>query len=151
MLQTGEIIVIVLIALIVLGPTRLPDIARKVGRWTNELRTAAREITKGLEAEVADLREVGKELKAPMDEVKKPFTEIRDEVSGFGPKGREWKGPKPVSGPTPEDAMRDLEEMNRLAEEGERADSVASGDTSPNTSLEEESDAPGEQRDETEE
>lgn len=127
MLQTGEIIVIVLIALIVLGPTRLPDIARKVGRWTNELRTAAREITRGLEAEVADLREVGKELKAPMDEVKKPFTEIRDEVSGFGPKGREWKGPKPVSGPTPEDAMRDLEEMNRLAED-------ESGETSPNQS-----------------
>lgn len=127
MLQTGEIVVIVLIALIVLGPTRLPDIARKVGRWTNELRTAAREITRGLEAEVADLREVGKELKAPMDEVKKPFTEIRDEVSGFGPKGREWKGPKPVSGPTPEDAMRDLEEINRLAEEGEENEAPRSG------------------------
>lgn len=117
MLQTGEIVVIVLLALIVLGPRRLPDIARKVGRWTNELRTAAREITRGLEAEVADLREVGRELKAPMDEVKRPFTEIRDEVAGFGPKGHEWKGPKPVSGPTPEDAMRDLEEINRLAEE----------------------------------
>lgn len=129
MLQTGEIVVIVLIALIVLGPTRLPDIARKVGRWTNELRAAAREITRGLEAEVADLREVGKELKAPMDEVKKPFTEIRDEVSGFGPKGREWKGPKPVSGPTPEDAMRDLEEINRLSEEGEKDEAPRSGST----------------------
>lgn len=119
MLQTGEIVVIVLLALIVLGPRRLPDIARKVGRWTNELRTAAREITRGLEAEVAEIREVGRELKAPMDEVKKPFTEIRDDVAGFGPKGHEWKGPKPVSGPTPEDAMRDLEEINRLADEGD--------------------------------
>ena len=152
MLQTGEIIVIVLIALIVLGPTRLPDLARKIGRWTNELRTAAREITRGLEAEVADLREVGKELKAPMDEVKKPFTEIRDEVSGFGPKGREWKGPKPVSGPTPEDAMRDLEEINRLAEEtGPSAASPPSpdGDTSPDGSLGEQTD--GEQTAESEE
>jgi Tat protein translocase TatB subunit len=116
MLQTGEIIVIVLLALVVLGPTRLPDMARKLGRWTNELRTAAREITRGLEAEVADFKAVGEELKAPMDEVKKPFSEIRDEVGGFGAKGHEWKGPKPVSGPTPEDAMRDLEEMNRAAE-----------------------------------
>ena len=130
MLQTGEIIVIVLLALIVLGPARLPDIARKIGSWTAELRTAAREITRGLEAEVADIREVGKELRAPMDEVKKPFTEIRDEVSGFGPKGREWKGPKPVSGPTPEDAMRDLEEMNRAAEESEHPGS-SSEETEP--------------------
>lgn len=122
MLQTGEIVVILLLALIVLGPTRLPDMARKMGRWTTELRAAAREISRGLEAEVSEFKEVGRELKAPMDEMKKPFTEIRDEVSGFGPKGHEWKGPKPVSGPTPDDAMRDLEEMNRLAEEGNGED-----------------------------
>ena len=119
MLQTGEIIVILLLALVVLGPTRLPDMARKMGRWTTELRAAAREISRGLEAEVSEFKEVGRELKAPMDEVKKPFTEIRDEVSGFGPKGHEWKGPKPVSGPTPEDAMRDLEDMNRRPDEPE--------------------------------
>ncbi len=117
MLQTGEIIVILLLALVVLGPKRLPDMARRMGRWTTELRAAAREITRGLQAEVDDIKEMGRELKAPMDEVKKPFTEIRDDMSGFGPQGREWKGPKPVSGPTPEDAMRDLEEMNQMAEE----------------------------------
>jgi Tat protein translocase TatB subunit len=117
MLQTGEIIIIVLLALVVLGPNRLPDMARKIGGWTNELRNAAREITRGLEAEIDEVKKAGEELKAPMDEVKRPFTEIRDEMSGFGAKGHEWKGPKPVSGPTPEDAMRDLEEMNRRAEE----------------------------------
>jgi sec-independent protein translocase protein TatB len=119
MLQTGEIIIIALLALVVLGPNRLPEMARKIGHWTNELRSAAREITKGLEAEIDEVKRAGEELKAPMDEAKKPFTEIRDEMSGFGAKGHEWKGPKPISGPTPEDAMRDLEEMNRKAEEGE--------------------------------
>ncbi|MFP3881095.1 MAG: twin-arginine translocase TatA/TatE family subunit [Actinomycetota bacterium] len=121
MLQTGEIIVIALLALVILGPTRLPDIARKMGRWTMELRNAARDITRGLESEVQEFKEAGEELRAPMkevrDEVKKPFSEIRDEVSGFGRGGHEWKGPKPVSGPTPEDAMRDLEEINRGVEE----------------------------------
>lgn len=119
MLQTGEIIVIVLLALVVLGPDRLPDMARKIARWTNELRSAAREITRGLEAEIDEVKRAREEFKAPMDEVKRPFTEIRDEMSGFGAKGHQWKGPKPVSGPTPEDAMRDLEEMNRRAEEAE--------------------------------
>jgi len=131
MLQTGEIVVIALLALVLLGPRRLPEIARKLGRWTSELRNAARDITRGLESEVADIREVGKELRAPLDEVKKPLTEIRDEVTGFGPKGHEWKGPKPVTGPTPEDAMRDLEEMNRLAAEGEAGDGVAGLEESP--------------------
>ncbi len=137
MLQTGEIVIIVVLALIVLGPRRLPEIARRLGKWTAELRAAAREITRGLEAEVSDLKQVGDDLRAPLDEVKKPFTEIRDEVSGFGPKGHEWTGPKPVSGPTPEDAMRDLEAMNRAAAEDESEGPPPSpdGDASPDIPL----------------
>lgn len=117
MLQSGEILIIVLLALILFGPKRLPEMARKLGQWTTELRAAAKEITKGLEAEVAEFKEVGGELKAPLDEVKKPFTEIGKEMKDLEREGREWKGPKPVSGPTPEDAMRDLDEINRELEE----------------------------------
>jgi sec-independent protein translocase protein TatB len=116
-MQTGELIIIAVLALIVLGPTRLPELARKVGRWTAELRQAARDITSGLDAEVAEIREVGKELRGPLDEVKKPFTDIRDELADT--RGAyDWKGPKPLSGPTPEDAMRDYEQINRLTEGG---------------------------------
>ena len=111
MLQTGEIVIILVLALIVLGPQRLPELARKMGRWTSELRAAAREITRGLEAEVAEVKEVGQELKGPLKEVKKPFTEIRDELTGLGSTRYEWKGPKPVSGPTPAEAMADLERI----------------------------------------
>lgn len=108
MLQTGEIVIIAILALIVLGPQRLPEMARKLGSWTRELRSAAREISQGLQAEVKDIKQVGRDLRTPLDEVKKPLTEIRDEVKG---ERYRWTGPKPVSGPTPEDAMRDLEQM----------------------------------------
>lgn len=37
-LGSGELLVIFLLALIVLGPTRLPDAARQVGRAVTELR-----------------------------------------------------------------------------------------------------------------
>jgi len=152
MLQTGEIVVIALLALVLLGPRRLPEIARKLGRWTNELRNTARDITRGLESEVADIKEVGRELRAPLDEVKKPLTEIRDEMTGLAPKGHEWKGPKPVSGPTPEDAMRDLEEMNRLAEEASPVeDGGADSDELPESDPKTEPDSPPDAENESKE
>lgn len=104
MIQGGELIIILVLALIVLGPRRLPDIARKLGQWTAELRASAREITRGLEQEVS-------ELKQPLDEMKAPLREIRDELRDANPARYDWTGPKPVSGPTPEDAMADLEEI----------------------------------------
>jgi Tat protein translocase TatB subunit len=109
MLQGGEMIIIALLALVVLGPKRLPELARKVGQWSAELRQAARDITQGLEAEVSDLKEIGEDLKAPIDEITKPLKEISDEIKAADPRGIEWTGPKPLSGPTPADAMADLE------------------------------------------
>ena len=114
MLQGGEIIIIALLALIVLGPKRLPELFRKAGQWTTELRQAAREISKGLEAEVDDLKAVSDELKSTRDEITKPLKEISDDLKASDPRsGFDWTGPKPISGPTPEDAIRDLEEIER--------------------------------------
>jgi len=119
MLQGGEIIIILLVALVVLGPTRLPELARKLGNWTAELRAAARDIRRGLEDEVADLKKVGEDLKGPIDELKKSSQEIRKDIDQAGVSRLDWKGPKPVSGPTPADAMADLDEIEkRAAEEG---------------------------------
>lgn len=110
MFQTGEIIIIALLALIVLGPRRLPEMARKAGYWASELRKAAREITAGLEAEVAEFKELG-------DELRTPLREIGDEMSSVAGKAHDWTGPKPLSGPTPEDAMRDFETLQGAEDE----------------------------------
>jgi sec-independent protein translocase protein TatB len=117
MLQGGEIIIILLVALIVLGPKRLPELARKLGEWTAELRAAARDIRRGLEDEVADLKKVADDLKAPLDELKKSSEEIRKDIDEAGVSRLDWSGPKPVSGPTPADAMADLDEIERKASE----------------------------------
>jgi sec-independent protein translocase protein TatB len=58
----GEIIVILLLALIVLGPERLPDAAKKVGRFMGEVRR----MTSGFQDEVRsamDLDGAGDALK----------------------------------------------------------------------------------------
>ena len=117
MLQGGEILIILLLALIVLGPKRLPGLARKLGNWTTEVRTAAREITAGFEAEVSDLKQAGDELRAPIEELKQPLKDIQDDLKSADPRKLEWTGPKPISGPTPEDAMVDLKRIEEAGEE----------------------------------
>lgn len=111
MLQSGEVIIILIVALIVLGPTRLPELARKAGEYATELRKAAREVRAGLESEVSDLKEAGNELRAVKDEIRRPFEETAKGIDEVGLSRLEWKGPKPLSGPTPADAMADLEEI----------------------------------------
>ncbi|MEE8406860.1 MAG: twin-arginine translocase TatA/TatE family subunit [Acidimicrobiia bacterium] len=122
MLQGGEIIIIAVLALVVLGPKRLPELARKIGGWIAELRAAAREISRGLESEVADLKAVGEELKAPLEELKQPLKDIQRDVKSADSRSLDWTGPKPVSGPTPEDAMADLEELERTSDFDEEAE-----------------------------
>jgi Tat protein translocase TatB subunit len=47
-----EIILILGLALLVLGPEKLPGLAQKVGRWTGRARTMARQLRTQLEHEV---------------------------------------------------------------------------------------------------
>lgn len=56
----GELLLILLIALIVFGPGRLPELARALGKSVREFREAARDVT----AQIArEIREAEKGLK----------------------------------------------------------------------------------------
>jgi|FLYL01.1.fsa_nt_gi Tat protein translocase TatB subunit len=118
MLQGQEIIVILLVALVVFGPHRLPDLARKLGGWANEVRKAAREIRSGLEAEVSEVKGVADEVRRPLREVRDALDETTRQADP-GLSRMPWVGPTPTSGPTAEDALRDLE---RIEGNGERRD-----------------------------
>ncbi len=80
-----ELLVILVVALLVLGPKRLPEMARSLGRGMAEFRRASTELRNT--------------LYAPLEEVKKPLEEDKKEES------------KPVSKePDPKpDAARDDE------------------------------------------
>ena len=77
-----EILTIAVVALVVFGPHRLPDIARTMGKYVRELREAVRDLREGIEKEVAPLREPIKELREdlaePVSDVKRTLAETAD-------------------------------------------------------------------------
>jgi Tat protein translocase TatB subunit len=66
-LGTGEILVIVLVALIVFGPHRLPEISRKAGEWLGKIRELTRSVTDTIDAEYGDMTKPIKDLKGEYD------------------------------------------------------------------------------------
>jgi Tat protein translocase TatB subunit len=98
-----ELIMILLVALVVFGPERIPELARKAGEWAREIRRTAGEFRRGLDQEVGDLKEPFKQVKADFDQAKGELKVARDEVK----KSVEWIGPPPVVGPSPEEALAD--------------------------------------------
>ncbi len=85
----GEILVILLVALIVLGPTRLPPAVRQVGKVVGEIRRIGqgfqqelREAAKPLQEATADLKAADKDLR---ETTQKPLKEMTDTLKAADP------------------------------------------------------------------
>lgn len=63
-----ELFIIVIIAIIVIGPDKLPDLARAVGKGIGEFRRATDEIKSSFDAD-DDLREIKTQLNKAKDEM----------------------------------------------------------------------------------
>jgi sec-independent protein translocase protein TatA len=60
-LQPTHLIIIVIVALIVFGPSRLPEIGRALGKTIREFQTATKEASQGFSEEVQKSAEPKKE------------------------------------------------------------------------------------------
>ncbi len=100
-----ELIVILVIALIVIGPSKLPDLARALGKGMAEFKKATREIKESLDLN-EDFEEVRKELvdtvsglNEPLDlEASEEETELQETEINEGPE----EETKPSEETTPE-------------------------------------------------
>ncbi len=89
----AELAIILILAGIFLGPQRIRDIARTLGRWTAELRRVTRGFTQQLNAELdaaelADLREALNEVKALRRQVSDLRGDIRQATQEFSAEGK---------------------------------------------------------------
>lgn len=122
-----EILVILLVALIVLGPTKLPEAARQVGKAVNELRRLSsgfqRELRDALEEPLeAGARARGDKL-ATGNQVEKKADENTDENAEHDAEGAEGEAAGTAdSGPTPIPPVRPLTAMGTAA--GEEPDAA---------------------------
>jgi sec-independent protein translocase protein TatB len=93
----GELGLVFVVALMVLGPTRLPGLVRKVGRWVGKARTMAREFQQQLESEVN------------LDELNRMTDEIRLQAQGSTPAPPpEFTADPPVTQPATESGSDNL-------------------------------------------
>ena len=95
----GEILVILLVALIVLGPTKLPSAVRQAGKFVGEIRRIGqgfqaelREAAKPLTDATADLKAADKSLR---ETTQKPLKEMTDTIKAADPR----KAIEPPPGP----------------------------------------------------
>lgn len=113
-----ELLFVGAIALIVLGPERLPVAARTLGRWVGRARAYTRSLSNELDREV-NIRE----LRANMRSAESKF---RSEVSGVDRSVRELtedtareEAQKPVSGTASVEALPAESEPDAAASEGD--------------------------------
>jgi len=61
----GEIIVVLIIGFLVVGPEDLPKVARTLAKCIKKIRSAMKELTKSFEEEIAaeEIKETGRDIK----------------------------------------------------------------------------------------
>ena len=76
-----EMFIVLVVALVIFGPSRLPELAGQVGRWVRDFRRMSSDLTGEFEKTFAEVDEVKKTFKREMQG-------IQDEVEGVGKSAR---------------------------------------------------------------
>lgn len=92
----AELILIFVIALLVFGPKKLPEIGRSVGKALREFKKTSDEIKGRIEEEIeaSELKDIGKDIRSGVNELQSGVRgiqdnikkELREDESGEGPK-----------------------------------------------------------------
>ena len=84
-----QLIIILIIALVVFGPKKLPELGASLGKTIKEFRQSSKEITDSVVKPIKEItdelakpiKEVNKELKGVLDPIKESFAGLEDELT----------------------------------------------------------------------
>ncbi len=142
---TPELIIILVIALVVIGPKHLPEMARALGKGLGEFKKATNELKQTINAD-DDLREISKSLSEAKDEVygsiKKGMTdldEIKDTADSVTGKNlfSDDDGQKAEKEPDPEKQLAEEEEAFKAEALAEAKAELMSGSVEESENREE--------------
>src|SRR5262245_62043259 len=88
----GELVLVAIIGLLVLGPQRLPKVAAEIGKWVGRARRTATQLRRQLEREI-ELSELEKPLSPPPPSASSPPSAAQQPASVAQPTGEVPPGP----------------------------------------------------------
>jgi len=106
-IDSSELAVVVILALIFIGPKDLPKVMRTVGNWVGKIRATARHFTAGIENIVRE---------AELEEMEKRWREENERIMSLHPPTRHYPEPgrpdpmPPIADPRRPDSMPPIAE-----------------------------------------
>ena len=85
--DTSELLVVAVVALLFIGPKELPRVMMKIGRWLGQLRGYARHFTSGIENVIRE---------AELEEMEKQWREENQRILTQFPSDGDYPNPQPV-------------------------------------------------------
>lgn len=85
-----EMIFIFVLALLIFGPRKLPELGRSLGKAMTEFRRASNDLRRTMEEEMREVERTG-------NEIMKPLSEAAGEATGHGPIAPEQPPDAPAS------------------------------------------------------
>jgi sec-independent protein translocase protein TatB len=88
--DSSELLIVALVALVVIGPKDLPRVMRVVGQWVGRARGMARHFRSGLDEMIRQ---------SELEELEKKWRDENDRIMREHPVAGEWTSPEPLPAP----------------------------------------------------
>ncbi len=108
-IDSTELIIVAVLALLFIGPKELPSTMRTVGRWVGKVRAVSRHFTSGIEAMIreAELEEMEKAWREENERIMREHPQLEPPVDASPPQPQDSsaqaRSEAPVSEPDPAD------------------------------------------------
>jgi TatA/E family protein of Tat protein translocase len=92
----AELVLIFVIALLVFGPKKLPEIGRSVGKALREFKKTSEEIKSRIEEEIdaSEIKDIRKDIQSGVDDIKSGVKSFQDDIKKDIATNETGEGPK---------------------------------------------------------